>query len=122
MSFRQYGNGEYVFGFNDPAAAALAAAVGLKPQTLKVSGEPEFTAEAKDEEGMTAAFAVGDDMRNIQLNGFLVDEGLFDGAREFEFDGSFFIVTGRNKDVANTEFKKGDLTARAFSKITGVAS
>lgn len=123
MAFTQFGSNEYQFGFGDGGeAASIAAAVGLKPQTLSVSSTPEFTAEGKDENGQTAAFVVGDPKRTFTLSGVVVDDDLFnaDGAT-FSYDGNYFIVTDRKIDTSNTDFKKGELTGVSYPLISGVA-
>jgi hypothetical protein len=118
-NFRQHGNQDYIFGFDDPAVALIAAAIGLKPQSASIAIEPEFTAEAKNEDGMTDGKVVGDPKKTVTLNGFITDDELFDGqGTAFNLNGDFYIVEGRKKDTSNTDFKKGEITAVSYPLIT----
>jgi hypothetical protein len=117
-NYTQYGDQDYVFGFDDAAASAIAAAIGVKPQTLSVSGTPEFTAEGKNIDGMTEAFVVGDQKFSFTMSGFLVDKALFDAASlSFTYDGRFYIVTDRKRDISNVDFQKAELTGVSFILI-----
>lgn len=118
MAFTQYGDNTYRFGFGDAGATAIAAAVGLKPQTLSVSSQPEFTAEAKNEDGLTASFVVGDSKSTFTMSGFIDDVDLFNATgATFTFDGRFYIVTDRKRDVSNTDFEKGEMTGVSYPLI-----
>ena len=118
-NFRQHGDQAYIFGFDDPNVALIAAAIGLKPQTASIAVEPEFTAEAKNEDGMTAGKVVGDRKKTVTLQGFIVDDSLFDGqGTAFTLNGDFYIVEGGKKDTSNTDFKKGEITAVSYPLIT----
>jgi len=119
MSFQQHGSADYKFAFDDMDAAAIAAAVGVKPQTLSLSYEPEFTAEATDEGGMVAAVAVGEDKINFTLDGYVTDESLIKTGASFEYDGRYFIVMGRKIDTGSTTFKKGQLTGMSYVNVDG---
>lgn len=118
MATAQFGDSTYVFGFNDASAEAIAAAIGIKPQTLSVSFEPEFTAEAKNEDGETASYVRGGDKGTFTLTGFLVNEALFDAATNFNFGGDFYIVNNRKLDKSNTDFQKAELTGMSYPLIT----
>ena len=118
MAFTQHGDTDYEFGFDSAEASAIAAAVGLKPQTLSLSFEPEFQAEAQDEFGNVASVVVGDDMINFTMAGYVVDEALLKAATNFEFDGRYFIIQGRKLDRANKEFLQGELTGKSYIGIT----
>lgn len=118
MGFTQHGDQTYVFGFNDPAAEAIAAAVGIKPQTLRIGSEPEFTAEAKDESGMTAAYVVGDDKHTFAMEGYVVDVDLFKAASSFEFDSKTFIINKKDRDTSNQDFQKGSFEGVSFAQIS----
>jgi hypothetical protein len=118
MAFTQHGSQDYTFGFDSVDAAAIAAAIGLKPQTLSLSYEPEFTAEAQDEEGETASVVVGQDKISFTMSGYITDEGLLEAAASFEYDGRFYIVMGRKIDHSNTEFRKGELSGTSWAKVT----
>lgn len=119
MAFTQHGDQSYVFGFQDAGATAIAATAGIKPQTLSVSYEPEFQAEATNEEGQIAAKVVGPDKGSFTLSGYLVDEAAFAAATDFSYDGKFFIITGRKTDSSNQDFVKGELTGEYYPLITG---
>lgn len=121
MAYTQHGNTDYSFGFDDPDAATIAAAVGLKPQTLSLSYEPEFTAEAQDENGETASVVVGQDKINFTLSGYIVDAALIKSADSFEYDGRFYIIQGRKLDNSNTDFAKGELTGTSWANIEAPA-
>lgn len=117
-NFTQHGDNNYIFGFQDAGATAIADTVGLKPQTLSVSSTPEFTAEAKNEDGMTAAFVVGDSKRSFTMSGFITDEDLFDTeSLTFDYDGRHYIVTDKKKDTSNTDFLKGEMTGVSYKLI-----
>jgi hypothetical protein len=117
MAFTQHGNQEYVFGFDDADATTLATTIGLKPQTLSLQYEPEFTAEAQDENGEVAAVVVGQDKVNFTMTGYIVDQAALEAATDFEFGGRFFIITGRKLDTSNTEFKKGEVSGMSYAGI-----
>lgn len=119
MAFTQHGNGDYVFGFDSAEASAIAAAVGLKPQTLSLSLEPEFQAEALDDKGEVASKAVGPDKINFTMSGYVTDGTLLQAASSFEFEGRYYIITGRKIDHSNSDFRKGELTGESFAGITG---
>jgi hypothetical protein len=121
MSFTQHGDGDYEFGFNDASALLIAAAVGVKPQTLSLSYAPEFTAAAENENGETESVVVGEDMIDFTLSGYLVDKDLFEDGVSFEFDGRYFIIMGRKQDLSNKEFKKAELTGKSYKLVTGLA-
>jgi hypothetical protein len=117
MAFTQKGSTDYTFGFDSVDAAAIAAAVGLKPQTLSLNYEPEFTAEAQDENGEVASLVIGQDKVAFTLSGYITDEALLSAATEFSYDGRFYIVMGKKIDHSNTEFRKGELTGMSYAGI-----
>lgn len=119
MAFTQHGDTGYEFGFQSGEAAAIATAIGLKPQTISLSYEPEFTAEAMNEVGEVAAMAVGPDKISFTLSGYVTDESLLKGADAFTFDGRYFIITGRKLDSSNVEFRKGEVSGVSHLLITG---
>lgn len=117
MAFTQHGDTDYVFGFDSVEAAAIATAVGLKPQTLSLSYEPEFTAEAMDEAGEVASVVVGQDKVAFTMSGYITAEATLIAADSFEFDGRNYIVMGKKIDHSNTEFRKGELTGVSYAGI-----
>ncbi len=121
MAFTQHGNQDYVFGFESVEAATLAAAVGMKPQTLSLNYEPEFQAEALGGTGEVESVVVGPDKVSFTLSGYITDEELFKAADSFEFDGRFFIIQGRKLDSGATEFKKGELTGVSYNGVDAPA-
>jgi hypothetical protein len=121
MASVQYGSAEYKFGFDDPEAESIAAAVGIKPQTLSVSGEPEFTAEGKNLDGLTEAFVVADKKFSFTMSGFVTDVDLVNANGSFTYKGRFFILVGNKVDIANTDFQKAEVTGMSYPLINGVA-
>lgn len=123
MSFKKFGDSSYRFGFESGEASTIATAVGLKPQELRLSSEPEAQAEALDEEGEVAAVAVGQDKRNFTLDGYITDLTKFNAeGSSFEFDGRFYIVMGRERTVATRAYEKGQLTGVSYKKVTSAIS
>lgn len=118
---QQYGSANYKFGFDDPEAEAIAAAVGIQPQTLSVSGEPEFTAEGKNLNGLTEAFVVGDKKYSFTMSGFVVDRDLVNANGAFTYKGSYYILVGNKIDIANTDFQKAEVSGSSFPLISGPA-
>ena len=117
MAFTQNGSTDYTFGFDSVDAAAIASAIGLKPQTLSLNYEPEFTAEAQDENGEVASVVVGQDKIGFTMSGYITDEALLKAAGNFSYDGRFFIIMGRKIDHSNTEFRKGEITGTSYAGI-----
>jgi hypothetical protein len=118
MSFIQKGNQDYTFGFDDAGAAAIAAACGMKPQTLSITKEPEFQAEAENSEGLVESRVIGPDKISFTMSGYIVDKALFDAASDFTYDGNFFVIGGRKIDTANRDYKKGEMSGTSNSLIT----
>lgn len=116
-TFNQFGDKTYKFGFQDAGATSIATAVGIKPQTLSISSEPEFEAEAQDQDGTTKSFVVGPDKFSFTLSGYLTDQAKFKTGKSFTYDGQFYIITGRKRDIANQDFTKGELTGVGFKNI-----
>lgn len=119
MSFTKHGDTSYEFSFDSAEATAIAAATGIKPQELEIQQEPEYVAEAQNEEAITAAVAVADETkRTFTLRGYLVNKATYEGSgMTFEFDGKFYIVTGRNRTTASREFVKAELTGVSYDLI-----
>jgi len=115
---KQHGNQDYVFGFKDEVAAQLANLIGMKPQTLSLQYEAEFTAEAQNENGETEAVVVGPDKVSFTMSGYVVDADALKEATDFTFIGRYFIIQGRKLDTSNTEFQKGELTGVSYDLIT----
>ena len=119
MAFTKYGDGSYRFAFDSAEAAAIAAAVGLKPQEMQINSEPEFVAKAEDG-GLVAAMAVSPDKDSFTMSGYIVDLALFKAGGTFTFDSKFFVVTGRQRGVNGKEYEKGQLSGEHHSLITAV--
>ena len=117
MAFTQHGNQDYIFGFDDADAAAIAAACGMKPQTLSISAEPEFVAEAENSDGLVDCTVVGPDKYAFTMSGYIVDEALFAASASFTYDGKFFVLKGRKVDTANRDFKKGEMSGTSNALI-----
>jgi hypothetical protein len=122
MSFSQHGSSDYIFAFNDPSALLIAAAVGVKPQTISLAYSPEFVAEAQNDQGQTESVVVGEDMVDFTLSGFLVDDELFKDGVSFEYDGRYFIIYGRKDDQSNRDFRKAELTGKSYKLVTSLVS
>ena len=87
-AYTQFGNTtEYNFGITTSDAVA-----GMALETLTISASPEFMAEAKNDEGMTAALVKGDLKGEFSASGFLTGEAAFQGVTNFMFDSNFYIV------------------------------
>jgi hypothetical protein len=122
MATKKYGNGDYQFGFNDPNAAAIAEAIGLKPQTMSITSTPEYETSGMDENGVTDVYIVGPDKYTMTLNGYVVDAAAFSAqGATFEFDDKFWIVTNKKRDLSNAELQKAEMTAVSFEQITAEA-
>ncbi len=121
MAFQKFGDGSYRFSLDSVEAAAIKAAVGLTPQKISFQGEPEFMAEAIDEEGLVAAMAVAQDKKTFTMEGYITDLALFEATgASFTFDGNFYVVTGRNREAAPREYEKGTMTGVYHAGITAV--
>jgi hypothetical protein len=127
MSFTQFGDIKYKFGYtNDTqtsavAAAAIETATGLAPQELSISGEPEFVAEAEGGGGTVEAVAVAQKKYSFTLTGVITDrEKFMEDGLSFTHDGKFFIVTGDQDNKASKEFQKGQLTGMCWAGVTGL--
>lgn len=117
MAYTQHGDTTYVFGL-DASSSALAASLGLKPQTVSSNREPEFIAEARDEDGMIASKVVAEDMHTATVSGFLNDAVTFNAATDFTYNGRFYVVTGRKTDESNQDFIKAEITGTHNPEIT----
>lgn len=123
MAFTQFSNGTpIIFGFDDANATTLADSIGIRPQSLSLTAEPEFTAEAKNEDGETISFVRGADKYSFTLSGFLQDEVLFRDVKSFNFEADgvsrLFIVNSRKVDKANTDFQKAEIQGMAYPLVT----
>jgi hypothetical protein len=124
MAVRQYGSQSYKFGFNDPAALAIASSIGIQPQTLTIDAEPEFEAEGKNLFSETEAYARGSAKRSFTMEGYIIDETLFEqvlagtASATFVFKSQVYIVKGGKRTVKNNEFQMGETTGVGFPKIT----
>ncbi|WP_265593262.1 hypothetical protein [Verrucomicrobium sp. BvORR034] len=124
MAVRQYGSQSYKFGFNDPAALAIASSIGIQPQSLTIDAEPEFEAEGKNLYAETEAYARGSAKRTFTMEGYIMDAILFENVLDgnasatFVFRGKVYIVKGGKQTVKNNEFQMGETTGVSFPKIT----
>mgnify|MGYP003655684440 CR=1 FL=1 len=118
MAITEHGEAEYVFGWDDTDAAAIATATGLRPQTLKISGAPEYIAHAEDEDGLKAAKAVANDARTFTMNGYLINKASFEAAKSFTFETRYYIIEGRDMDVESKEYRKASFTGSQNDGIT----
>jgi hypothetical protein len=124
MAVRQYGSQSYKFGFTDAGALAIASAIGLQPQTLTISGDPEFEAEGKNLYAETESYVRGSTKGDFTLEGYVVNPTLFQGvvdgtaAGTFQFQGKNYIVKGGKLTVKNNDFQMGEMTGVQYPKIT----
>lgn len=123
MAFTQFSNGTpIIFGFDDANASALATSIGIRPQTLSITADPEFTAEAKNEDGETISFVRGADKYSFTMSGFLEDEVLFRDIKSFNFEADgvtrLFIVNSRKVDKSNQDFQKCEIQGVAYPLVT----
>jgi hypothetical protein len=125
MALKQFGNTGYGYGFTDAEAAAIAATVGLTPQEVTVSDEPEIESEAKDAFNRTVAFVMDDGgKKSLTLNGYISNNALFAAAKgkTFNYGGLVYICRTAEKAVKKDDFRTGTITAVNFSQITSSAS
>lgn len=118
MAYTKFGEQEFIFGFDDPDAEAIAAAIGMRPMTLKIGSTPEFEAEGKNEDGETVCYVVGPDKNTFTLSGYVVNKELFNATgASFDFEGKKFIVNSKSRDLSSTDLQKGELSGVAFEGI-----
>lgn len=117
MSYTKHGTDTYDFQFESGAADAIASATGIVPKKLTINRQPEFTAEAQDTEGLTESFVVGDDMMEVTLEGYLVNESTFMSCTEFDYDGLTCIVIGRDLPREIRKFAEVSITAKAWPEL-----
>lgn len=125
MALKQYGDQNYKFGFNDAEASAIAAIVGLTPQEVSISEEPEVESEGKDAFNRTVAYVVDDQgKKTLTLNGYVSNSTLFDAAKgkTFTYGGKVYICRTAERGVKKDDFQMGTVTALNFSKITSSSS
>lgn len=124
MAVRQYGNQNYKFGFNDPAALAIASSIGLQPRTLTISKDPEFEAEGKNLYAETDAYVRGSPKGDFTIEGYITNPTLFANvikgvtAGTFQFESENYIVKGGKKTVKFDEFQMGEMAGVQFPNIT----
>lgn len=71
-NYTQYGDTAYQFGVADTGVVN-----GMAIETISIERTPEFEAEAKNEEGMTASFVRGDDKFTFTASGYLTSKANF---------------------------------------------
>jgi len=120
MAITEHGDAEFVFAWDDTDADAIATAIGLRPQKLKISSAPEYIATAEDEDGLKAAKAVAQDGRTFTMEGYVVDKVKFKAAKSFDFEGDYYVIEGRDMDVESKEYRKGSFTGSQNDGITAV--
>lgn len=113
-AYTQFGNTtEYNFGITTSDAVA-----GMALETLTISASPEFMAEAKNDEGMTAALVKGDLKGEFSASGFLTGEAAFQGVTNFMFDSNFYIIQNKSISQSNTDFQKCEISGISFTNIS----
>jgi hypothetical protein len=113
--FDQFGDTSYVFGIADANTDIVA---GMALEQITITGTPEFEAQAKNSQGMTASYVRGKDKYEFSANGFLTDEAAFDAVNNFTYQGHFFIINKREKADSNVDFRKCNISGVAFALIT----
>jgi hypothetical protein len=114
-NFDQFGDTSYVFGIADANTDIVA---GMALEQITITGTPEFEAQAKNSQGMTASYVRGKDKYEFSANGFLTDEAAFDAVNNFTYQGHFFIINKREKADSNVDFRKCNISGVAFALIT----
>jgi hypothetical protein len=126
MSISKHGkaNGVYTFGINDAQTLAIAALTGLQGNTLRINGEPEFEAEAQNEEGVTDGLVLGPQKKTFELEGLVVDRDLYNAAAGtgFSYDGDYYIIRNVGEAKGNREFLRGTFTGTAMAGIPDPAA
>ncbi len=97
---------------------AIAGAVGMQPQELKLSGSAEYIAKAEALDGTVAAMAIAPDKRQFTMTGYVTDSTLFNDAVSFTYDSKYYVISGRSLDASNKDYQKGELTGEQHDLIT----
>jgi hypothetical protein len=123
MAFSQYSGGTtIIFGFDDSAASTLAAAIGLLPQNLKITGTPEFSASAKNEDGEIINYVQGPDQFAFSMEGFLENQTLFGAAKNFTFSiygvNRLFIINSKEVTKVNVDYQKCTISGMSYLNVT----
>ena len=119
MAFTQHGSTSYKFAFNSGEAASIATACGLKPQSIDFSAEPEYVAEAEDENGEVDSVVVGQTKHGFTMSGYIIDAADFAACvgTNFAFRSKHCIITGAKETDANRDFQKGEVTGVAYAGV-----
>jgi hypothetical protein len=121
MALKQFGSQQYVFGLPGEAAT-LAGTIGLKPQEVKVTWDPEFEAEGKNTFAETEAYVKGSPKGSFTMSGYIVNLTLFNNAiltgTGFTFGGKAFIIKGGSPGMKSTEFQMGEFNGVSFPNIS----
>ena len=102
----------YSFGIADVNAVS-----GMAVESLSITKTPEFEAEAKNDEGMTAAYVKGDYKSEFSASGYVIDATLFAAVKDFTFDSKFFIIQNKSTSDSNTDFKKCEISGVSYDAI-----
>lgn len=118
-NYTTHGDSTYIFGHNDPAASSIASSQGIVPQQITIKLEPEFTQEGKNEHGLTAAFAVSDPKRSMDIQGIITNvTSLETMGSTFQYNGHTFIKMGAERTSVAGEFMKGTVNAVSYVLIS----
>tara|TARA_R100001510_G_C7656966_1_gene217787 strand:+ start:14141 stop:14494 length:354 start_codon:yes stop_codon:yes gene_type:complete len=112
-NYTQYGDSSYQFGIADTNVVD-----GMAVEQITIERAPEFEAEAKNDEGMTASFVRGDDKFTFTASGFLTNKALFEAGGDFTFDGQFFIINKKSRSQSNTDFQKCEISGVGYALIS----
>ena len=112
-NYTQYGDGQYQFGIADTGVVN-----GMAVESISIDRAPEFEAEAKNEEGMTASFVKGDDKFTFTASGYLTNKANFEAVGDFTFDGQFYIINKKTTSQSNTDFQKCEISGVGYALIS----
>ena len=118
MAIQEHGDSSYKFSWGDEDNVALATQLGLSPTTLDITSAPEYVAKAENTAGVPAAMAVAPDGRQFTMTGYYQDKVKFEAAAAFEFDGRYFVITGRKIGVKSKEYQMAEFSGVQHDEIT----
>jgi hypothetical protein len=123
-TFEQSGQLKYQFGFTDKDTGAMitdistiANDIGVSPQELTISYEPEFEAEAQGPDGSTESKVIGPRKGEFSMSGYAVCKGKLLANSFFWFDSQLFQVSSREIGYSNQEFQTASLSGTTYSNI-----
>jgi predicted transcriptional regulator len=115
--FTKFGDPQYKWAFEDAAAPVVA---GMKITELNLDTEPEFTAEAMNENGLVAAFVksgADKDKKNFSASGFILDADDLLASESFQFRNRFYIILKKGEKYNHRDFQKCDISGVSYALI-----